>query len=125
MPLKKILVIDDEIDIREIARISMEMSKGWQVITAANGKEGIVVAAEQQPDAILLDLTMPGMDGLTTLGNLKTRQDTESIPIILLTAQVQAKTDPKYLKSGAKAILSKPFDPLIIGDQVELSLGWK
>ncbi|MBR8830098.1 MAG: Regulatory protein AtoC [Chroococcopsis gigantea SAG 12.99] len=125
MTLKKILVIDDEIDIREIARISMEMSKGWEVITATNGKEGLLVASEQQPDAILLDLTMPEMDGLTTLRQLKKHHSTKYIPVILLTAQVQSTIDQDYLKSGAKAIFIKPFDPVILGDQVELSLGWR
>lgn len=119
-----ILVIDDEIDIREIARISMEMSRGWQVLTASSGKEGIVKAAEAKPAAILLDVNMPDMDGLSTLQYLQEMPETSTIPVILLTANVKAATNHTYLQSGAKAILIKPFDPVILAEQIEKALGW-
>jgi CheY-like chemotaxis protein len=121
---RTILVIDDEMDIREIARISLEMSRGWQVLTASSGKEGISLAASTQLAAILLDVNMPDMDGLSTLQHLQEMPATLTIPVILLTAQVKAATNNIYLKSGAKAILIKPFDPVLLAEQIERALGW-
>lgn len=69
--MKQILVIDDEDDIREIAKVSLQISKQWQVLTACSGEEGVAIAAKNQPDAILLDVVMPDVDGLTTLDTLK------------------------------------------------------
>jgi CheY-like chemotaxis protein len=121
---RTILVIDDEMDIREIARISLEMSRGWQVLTASSGKEGISLATSTQLAAILLDVNMPDMDGLSTLQHLQEMPATLTIPVILLTAQVKATTNNIYLKSGAKAILIKPFDPVLLAGQIERALGW-
>jgi CheY-like chemotaxis protein len=121
---RRILVIDDEIDIREIARISLEMSRGWKVLTASTGKEGIALAAASQPAAILLDVNMPDMDGLTTLKQLLNETETRAIPVILLTAHVKATTNYAYLQSGAKAILIKPFDPVLLAEQIEKALDW-
>jgi CheY-like chemotaxis protein len=121
---RTILVIDDEIDIREIARISLEMSRGWKVLTASTGKEGIALAAAARPSGILLDVNMPDMDGLTTLKQLLDRPETHAIPVILLTAHVKATTNHAYLQSGVKAILIKPFDPVILAEQIEKVLDW-
>ena len=63
---RKILIIDDEDDIREVASLSLETVAGWEVIKASSGAQGLARAAEHQPDAILLDVMMPGMDGPTT-----------------------------------------------------------
>jgi CheY-like chemotaxis protein len=121
---RKILIIDDEIDVREIARISLEMSRGWKVMTASSGQEGIALAASVQPAAILLDVNMPDMDGLSTLKQLLEKPETLTIPVILLTAHVKALTNNTYLQSGAKAILIKPFDPVLLAEQIEEALGW-
>ena len=87
---KRILVIDDEDDIREVAQVGLEMVANWQVITASSGSEGLVKAKAEQPDAILLDVMMPDLDGPTTFRKLQEETTTRHIPVLLLTAKVQS-----------------------------------
>ena len=122
--MRRILVIDDEADIREIAKMSLKITKQWEVLTAATGLEGVAIAATEQLDAILLDVIMPEMDGLTTLKNLNANPTTQHIPVLLLTATVRAVTRQQYAESGAKAVLLKPFDPGLLGSQIEQALNW-
>ncbi len=124
MAAKRILVIDDEADIREIAKMSLKITKQWDVLTAASGQEGIAIATAEQPDAILLDVIMPEVDGLTTLKDLSTNVATQHIPVLLLTATVKAATRQQYVELGAKAVLIKPFDPGVLGDHIIEALGW-
>ncbi|MDX2232384.1 MAG: response regulator [Leptolyngbyaceae cyanobacterium bins.349] len=124
MNSKRILVIDDEADIREIARMSLKITKQWDVLTAASGDEGVAIATTEQPDAILLDVIMPEVDGLATLQALNTNTATQHIPVLLLTATVKAATRQQYAELGAKAVLLKPFDPGILGNQIEQVLNW-
>lgn len=121
---KRILIIDDEADVREIAKVSLEITKHWQVTTAASGDEGLALASSCHPDAILLDVVMPQVDGLATLIKLRENMDTCHIPVILLTATIRLATQPAYAAAGAKAILVKPFDPGLLGSQIEAALGW-
>jgi CheY-like chemotaxis protein len=125
MVSKCVLVIDDEADIREIAKMSLQFTKNWTVITAASGEEGMAIAQDQQPDAILLDVMMPGMDGLEMLKALQKNPITQKIPVILLTATSKVVTQQSYVKLGAKAVLIKPFDPGLIANQVEQILNWQ
>jgi CheY-like chemotaxis protein len=125
MEIKRILVIDDEPDIREIARMSLKITNQWTVSVAASGPEGIAIAASEQPDAILLDVIMPEMDGLTTLKVLKANPLTQHIPVLLLTATVKVATHQQYAALGAKAVLLKPFDPGQLGHQIARILGWQ
>ena len=122
--VKRILIIDDEPDIREITKISLKITKQWDVLTAASGSEGIVIAAEQNPDAILLDVVMPRVDGLATLKTLKMGPETKDIPVLLLTATAKLAMKAEYLEWGAQGILMKPFDPGTLGKQIEKALGW-
>ena len=122
--MKRILIIDDEPDIREITKISLQITKHWEVLTAASGPEGIETATSQAIDAILLDLLMPNMDGLSTLKALKINRDTHNIPVVLLTATAKLALKAEYLEWGAHGILTKPFDPGILGGQIEVILGW-
>ncbi|EKQ66923.1 response regulator with CheY-like receiver, AAA-type ATPase, and DNA-binding domains [Leptolyngbyaceae cyanobacterium JSC-12] len=124
MAVKRILVIDDEADIREIAKVSLQMTKQWDVLTAASGNEGVAIAADKQPDAILLDVVMPEMDGLATLKQLKNNPASQLIPVILLTATVKIATRKQYVQLGAKAVMNKPFDPGVLANQIEAALGW-
>jgi len=118
----KILIIDDEEDIREVA--ALETVAGWTVITANSGAQGLARAIEHQPDAILLDVMMPGMDGPTTFRELRKNPVTASIPVLLLTAKVQASDQRRFADLGVQAILFKPFDPLTLSQQVSDVLGW-
>ncbi len=121
---KCILVIDDEDDIREIAQISLEMVANWQVVTASSGNEGLAKARTEQLDAILLDVMMPDMDGPSTFQELQADVTTQHIPVLLLTAKVQAIDRRRFADLGVKGVISKPFDPLKLANEVAEILGW-
>lgn len=121
---KRILVIDDEDDIREVAQLCLEMVGGWEVLTASSGSEGLALAAAERPDAILLDIMMPDMDGLATFQKLQSNTATDYIPVILLTAKVQSTDRNQFAKLGLTALIAKPFNPLHLAGQVAYALGW-
>lgn len=124
MAAKRILIIDDEADIREVAQLSIEISNDWEVLTAASGQEGLKIAAKEQPNAILLDVMMPDMDGPTTWQCLQDNPATRNIPVIFLTAKVQATEQRRYAELGVTAVLTKPFDPVTLADRVAEALNW-
>lgn len=124
MQPKHLLLIDDEDDIREVGRLSLEMTQGWTITTANGGAAGIVLARSGAPDAILLDVMMAEMDGPSTFRALQSHQDTRSIPVIFLTATVQAAHRQKFMDLGVHGIIAKPFDPLTLGEQLRATLGW-
>lgn len=124
MPPKKFLVVDDQAEIREIIGISLEQVDGWQVVFATPGPEVILRAQSEQPDAIILDANMPGMDGPTTFQGLLANPSTQRIPVILLTASIMPDERRRFADLGFAAILSKPFDPLALPAQVAVALGW-
>jgi len=121
----RILIIDDEADIREVAALSLETLAGWEVMVASSGAQGLARAAAYQPDAILLDVMMPGMDGPTTFKELRKNPVTSHIPVLLLTAKVQASDQHLFANLDVAAVLVKPFDPLMLANQVSSVLGWK
>jgi CheY-like chemotaxis protein len=119
-----VLIVDDDEHIREIAQVTLEAIAGWTVLTAASGQEGIARALAEQPDAILLDVMMPEMDGPTTVGKLKEGEVTRDIPVVLLTAKVQAEDKRNFMDLGIEGIISKPFDPMTLADEISHTLGW-
>jgi CheY-like chemotaxis protein len=121
---RRILIIDDEDDIREVAALSLETVAGWEVMMAGSGAAGIVKAQEQRPDAILLDVMMPMMDGPTTFKELRALPETANIPVILLTAKVQAADQKRFSDLGVSAVMFKPFDPLTLAGDIARALGW-
>jgi CheY-like chemotaxis protein len=120
----KILIIDDEEDIREVCALSLETVAGWDVIMAGSGAQGLARAIEYQPEAILLDVMMPGMDGPTTFRELRKNPATAHIPVLLLTAKVQSSDQRRFADLGVEAVLLKPFDPLTLSTQIATVLGW-
>lgn len=122
--IKRILLIDDEDDIREVARVSLEMVGGWKVASAGTAHQGLEMAADQRPDAILLDVMIPDMDGPATFRALQAEPATRDIPVILLTAKVQATDLRHFADLGVAATIAKPFDPLTLPSQVADVLGW-
>jgi CheY-like chemotaxis protein len=119
---KRILIIDDEDDIREIVEMSLQQTAGWQTLGAGSAAEGLARARVEVLDAILLDVMMPDMDGVTALARLKADQRTAAIPVILLTATVQV---PRGVQAGqAAGVILKPFDPMTLARQVGEMLGW-
>ncbi len=121
--LKKILYVEDEPDIQAVAKIALEAVGGFELMTCSSGDEAIAVAAEFAPDLLLLDVMMPGMDGPTTLAELRQLSGLESTPIIFMTAKVQPQ-EVEYFKSlGAVEVIAKPFDPMGLADQVREAWG--
>src|SRR3954469_1500673 len=121
---QKILIVDDEEDIRELARISLERVGGLHVIVASSGEQALALALEQQPDAILLDAHMPGLDGPGTLERLKDDARTASIAVVFLTGSVQMADMERFKTLGAVGVLPKPFDPMGLANDLRKCLGW-
>jgi len=121
---RRVLIIDDEDDIREVAALSLETVAGWDVTMAGSGAAGIAKAQELHPDAILLDVMMPVMDGPTTFRELRALPETANIPVILLTAKVQAADQKRFSDLGVAAVMFKPFDPLTLAQDIAKALGW-
>jgi CheY-like chemotaxis protein len=121
---KRILIIDDESDIREVAQVSLEMMGGWQVIASESGRDGLEKAKVDRPDAILLDVMLPDMDGPTTLKNLQADPSTSHIPVVFLTAKIQTADRKRFADLGVVAVIAKPFDPINLASQVAEALGW-
>lgn len=115
---KSILIIDDEEDVKEIAKLGLEMAANWNVITANSGKEGLNLAKTSQPEVILLDLMMPDWDGKETLKHLKTNQNTVNIPVILMTAKTQSAIASELKKLEIIGIITKPFRPLQLPEKI-------
>jgi len=111
-------LVDDEDDIREVAGISLEAVGGWQVSSASCGREGIEKALAERPDAILLDVMMPDIDGPTTFERLQADPGTRDIPVILLTAKAQSVDRQRFAELGVAGMLTKPFDPMKLPGQV-------
>jgi|SRR5664280_2012818 CheY-like chemotaxis protein len=120
----RILIIDDEDDIREVAALSLETVAGWDVVVANSGAQGLARAIEFQPEAILLDVMMPGMDGPSTVRELRKNPATAGIPVLLLTAKVQSSDQRRFADLGVQAVLFKPFDPMTLSTQIASVLGW-
>jgi CheY-like chemotaxis protein len=122
MTAKQILVIDDEDDIRKLIQTCLEIMGGWQVLTATSGSEGLLLAQDAQPDAILLDVMMPDMDGPTTFQQLQVNPATRHIPVILLTARGRAADQRLFSELPVTGVINKPFNPHKLADQVEAAL---
>lgn len=121
---KRILLIDDETTIRDVVQVSLETIAGWEVMPVSSSQEGLALLNRCQPDAILLDLTMPGLDGIGFLRLLQINPEYPPIPIILITATADM-TDTSILSElGVAAIICKPFNPLSLPGQIANLLGW-
>jgi two-component system, OmpR family, alkaline phosphatase synthesis response regulator PhoP len=124
MIAKRILIIDDEEDIREVAQLTLEAVGGWQVFTAESGLKGLQLAEAEKPDAIVLDVMMPEMDGIATFQKLQANPATQNIPVILMTAKVQSSEQRRFAELGVTGLIAKPFDPMTLTDQLAEALGW-
>ena len=123
-PKKRILIVDDEDDIREVAQVSLELVGQYEVMTAASGRDGVQRARREQPDAILLDVMMPELDGPGTLAELRADPATRDIPVVFLTAKTQQADRARLAELGAAGILVKPFDPLKLPGEIAATLRW-
>lgn len=114
----RVLVAEDEEDIRRLVALGLKRGDGWQVLLAADGEECLTLAQRERPDLILLDVVMPALDGFETCRRLKADVTTRDIPIIFLTASTQEHEMQRGLGLGAIGYLSKPFDPVQLRQQV-------
>lgn len=121
---KCVLVVDDDDGIREVIQICLEAIAGWQVIPAASGQEALTAAQQRQPDAILLDVMMPDMDGINTFQQLQISDRTKYIPTIFLTAKVKISEQQKLKVLGVAGVIVKPFDPYNLVTQIKKILDW-
>jgi len=119
---RRILVVDDEVDLRDLVQTCLEIMGGGQVVTAGSGIEALREAQEQKPDAIILDLMMPEMDGLATLHQLRSHDQTKQIPVVLLTAKGRAVASEQCLQLNVLGTIKKPFNPVKLADQIEALL---
>ncbi|MEO0350406.1 MAG: response regulator [Cyanobacteria bacterium P01_A01_bin.15] len=124
MTCRQILLIDDEADIQTVATIGLTLSTDWTVMTANSGEAGLEVAIATPLDVILLDVAMPGMDGLATLSALQHNATTTHIPVIFLTAKAQAADRRRLYEAGAAGVITKPFDPTTLASQIAGFLAW-
>ena len=118
MQIRKVLLVEDEQDIRKVAQISLQFRGGWKVVAAGDGMEGLAMAAAEKPDVILLDCMMPRMDGYETCRQLKLNAELRHIPVIFLTAKSQESEIRKGLQLGAVGYLVKPFNPMSLADEI-------
>ena len=125
MNSKHLLLIDDEPTIQEVVQVSLELDTDWTIALASSGTEGINKAESEQTDAILLDVMMPGMDGVETFNRLKQHNLLHSIPVIFLTAKAQSLQRSQLSQIGARGIISKPFNSLQLANHISKILGWQ
>lgn len=117
--LNRILLVDDEEDIRTVAKLSLEALGGFTVIECPSGQAAAEMASQEKPDLILLDVMMPGMDGPATLRHLRDHSSTKAIPVIFMTAKVQPQEVTAYKNLGAIAVVAKPFDPMTLAREIK------
>jgi CheY-like chemotaxis protein len=113
----RILYVDDEEDIREVAVMALELDPKFSVRPCASGAEGIAAARDWQPHLILLDVMMPSMDGPTTLEQLRADPATAQIPVVFITARAQSNEVNGFRALGAAGVIPKPFDPMTLAAQ--------
>ena len=118
----KVLLIDDEDDIRKVARLSLARVGKMEVVDAAGGLEGVRRAEDESPDVILLDVMMPGLDGPSTLAALRSNAKTAGIPVVFLTAKAMPAEIERLRSLGVKGVLIKPFDPMTLPAQLRAVL---
>lgn len=121
---RRVLIIDDDDGIREVAKMSLELVAGWDVTTAPSGADGLRRARDERPDGILLDVMMPDLDGPATLDRLRHDDVVGATPVIFLTAKVQASERTRFTELDVAGLIAKPFDPMELAGQIAALLGW-
>ncbi len=120
---KRVLIIEDEPDIRLILSKCLEHTGSFDPIVACDGAQGIDIAKEQKPDVILIDALLPKMNGYAACQRIKKDSSTKHIPVIFLTAKTDRNEIDRAIKSGACGVIAKPFDPLQLAAQIENLIG--
>jgi CheY-like chemotaxis protein len=116
--LRRVLFVDDQPDMQMVARVALAQVGGFEVEICGSGGAALEKVSEFEPDLILLDVRMPGMDGPETLAELRARPESEAIPVVFLTGDAQPDDVERLLALGAVDVLAKPFDPMTLADEV-------
>ncbi len=124
MTERLILVVDDEEHLRELVQACLEDLGGWDTLVAGSGEQCLETLKTAQPNAILLDISMPGMDGIAVYDRIQSDPKTRSIPVILLTAKVLPSDRAKFAQMGVTGVISKPIQPVTLTEEVAEILGW-
>jgi CheY-like chemotaxis protein len=116
--LTRILYVEDDADIRSVAGFALEAVGGFVLAACASGEEALAAAPGFVPQLLLLDVMMPGMDGPETLAALRASPGTAATPAVFMTAKVQPQEVARYRALGAIDVISKPFDPMTLSDEI-------
>jgi len=119
----KVMIVDDDQDIRLICELAIRRIGKWDVVMAASGEEALALVRSERPDVILLDVMMPGIDGLTTLAMLRDHPETREIPVVFLTAKAQKREVDHYMALGATGVIRKPFNVIKLADEIRDIVG--
>lgn len=117
--LNNIMHVEDDPSIQQVAKIALEAVGGFTVHTCSGGQQALDDYAAVAPQLILLDVMMPGMDGPTTLQQLKQQFDLTKVPVVFMTAKVQSNEIASYKALGAADVVVKPFDPMTLSNQIQ------
>ena len=117
--LDKVMYVEDEADIREVARLALESVGGFTVELCRSGPEALAVAPSFEPQLVLLDVMMPGMDSPNTMAALQALPGFETVPVVFLTAKAMPSEIERYKKLGALGVIPKPFDPMALAEDVQ------
>ena len=121
---RRVLVVDDDPLLREVAQAALQLVGGWEVSTAQSGAQAQLQALAEHPDAILLDVMMPGVDGPSTVTALRADPATRDIPVIFLTAKMPSEDLEEWRSLRLAGVIPKPFDPMTLANDMAALLGW-
>ena len=121
---KQILIVDDQEHLRELIQLCLEDLAGWNTLVAESGQECLQILQTERPNAILLDVSMPGMDGFAVCDRLQSDPITRSIPVILVTAKVLSSDMTNFAEMGVAGVIRKPFEVTTLPEKVAEILGW-
>jgi CheY-like chemotaxis protein len=121
---KRVLIIDDEADICTVVQVALEELAGWQTVAAGSGAEGLRLAQTTAVDAILLDISMPDMDGFAIHQALRQAPSTQGIPVVVFTSKVLARDRARFATLNIAGVITKPFNPLTLAQQIAALLQW-
>lgn len=125
MKPRKVLVVDDDDIIREVAKVALEVVGGWQVSTATSGDEAGRLASADLPDVVLLDVMMPALDGPGTAALLREDPLTREVPVIFLTAKTPLTEEQLESVVNLVGVITKPFDPMSLAAEITRLAGWE
>jgi len=118
-PLTSLLYVDDDDDIREIVEMSLGLDGSLKVSSSSGGEHALAAMRSEQPDLVMLDVMMPGMDGPAILERMRADPQLQHIPVIFMTAKTNPQEVAKFRGLSAIGVLAKPFDPMTLGSQVK------